>query len=104
MSIFFLEDTDLSEIIKHRLYLSGGSGPYTKKERLKQLKITHILSVTLFPPKTHHDDIVYKHINIDDMSNLRIIDYFPECYNFIGEFDSLSLLSLPSLSFLCLYV
>jgi hypothetical protein len=84
MSSFFLDDTDLSEIIKYRLYLSSGEGPYTKRERLKEFKISHILSVTLYPPKSRHEDIVYKHINIDDMSNLKIIDYFPECYAFIG--------------------
>jgi protein-tyrosine phosphatase len=83
MATFFLDDTDLSEIIKHRLYLSSGAGPYTKRERLKELKITHILSVTLFPPKNQHDDIIYKHINIDDLSHIKIIDYFPECYDFI---------------------
>ncbi|XAR57196.1 Phosphoprotein phosphatase [Bertholletia excelsa] len=55
------------------------------RTRLKNLNITHILTVACSLSRAHPDDFVYKIIDVPDREDVNISRYFDECLDFIDE-------------------
>ncbi|KAK4266402.1 hypothetical protein QN277_027332 [Acacia crassicarpa] len=74
--------------IEKGLFL-GSVGAAANKDALKNLGVTHVLTVanTLIP--AHPNDFVYKTLNVVDRQDVDIKQYFNECFDFIDESKSL---------------
>ncbi|KAI8322268.1 dual specificity protein phosphatase 12 [Martensiomyces pterosporus] len=66
------------------LYI-GSAMAESDKAKLKESGITHILSIASHYQPSHPNDFVYKCISIDDLPEENIIQYFPECNEFISS-------------------
>ncbi|KAJ1990582.1 tyrosine protein phosphatase yvh1 [Coemansia sp. RSA 1358] len=62
----------------------GSSMAESDKPKLKECRITHILSVASHYVPSYPNEFVYKLISIDDLPEENIIQYFPECNKFIS--------------------
>ncbi|XP_030465931.1 dual specificity protein phosphatase 1-like [Syzygium oleosum] len=69
--------------IEEGLFL-GSYGDASKKDRLKSLNVTHILTVANLAP-AFPKDFVYKVVDVMDSENTHIGQHFEECINFIDE-------------------
>lgn len=69
--------------IEEGLYL-GSFNAAKNKPRLKELNITHILTMGHMSP-AHPYDFKYEVFPIQDTENTRIVNYFDECFDFIDE-------------------
>ncbi|KAL6581796.1 hypothetical protein OROMI_005810 [Orobanche minor] len=70
--------------IEEGLYL-GSLQAATIRSTLKNVNITHILSITSSITSTHPKHFVYKTIQVQDRSDVNISRYFDECFTFIDE-------------------
>ncbi|ELT89386.1 hypothetical protein CAPTEDRAFT_93388 [Capitella teleta] len=52
---------------------------------LREKCVTHILNVACRVENFFPDDFTYKRLNILDLPETNIVDYFPECFEFIEE-------------------
>jgi predicted protein tyrosine phosphatase len=76
------EQQIISEVVPNEIYI-GSYVTTQNKKILTKYNIQSILSVC-FEITTPIPLKQYKHINIKDETNSRLIDYFNECYNFIN--------------------
>lgn len=74
--------------IEEGLFL-GSIGAANNKTALKNLNVTHILTVANSLEPAYPNDFIYKVIHVTDKENTRIAEYFDECINFIDEAKSL---------------
>ncbi|XAR54634.1 Phosphoprotein phosphatase [Bertholletia excelsa] len=79
-----IRDDNVPCKIEEGLYL-GSIGAANNKTALKNLNITHILTVANSLPPAHPNDFTYKLINIPDREDTNISLYFEEAFNFIDE-------------------
>lgn len=70
--------------IEEGLYL-GSLGAANNKSALKNLNITHVLTVAGSLPPPYPKDFTYKIIDIADREDVNISRYFDECFEFIEE-------------------
>ncbi|CAI9118589.1 OLC1v1020179C1 [Oldenlandia corymbosa var. corymbosa] len=70
--------------IEEGLYL-GSLGAASNKSALKSLNITHILTVANSLPPVHANDFVYKIVDIPDREDVKISQYFDDCFEFIDD-------------------
>ncbi|KAJ7980114.1 putative Dual specificity protein phosphatase [Quillaja saponaria] len=70
--------------IEEGLFL-GSIGAANNKAKLKNLNVTHILTVASSLAPAHPNDFVYKIIGVMDREDTNIKQYFDQCFNFIDE-------------------
>lgn len=70
--------------IEEGLFL-GSIGAANNKEELKNLNITHILTVANSFEPTYPNDFVYKIINVADRVSTDLKQHFDECIDYIDE-------------------
>ncbi|KAJ2604601.1 tyrosine protein phosphatase yvh1, partial [Coemansia sp. RSA 1694] len=63
----------------------GSAMAESDKAKLKEAGVTHILSVARHYPPSFPNDFVYKAVEIDDLPEENIIQFFPETDVFIGS-------------------
>ncbi|XP_054808008.1 dual specificity protein phosphatase 1 isoform X2 [Prosopis cineraria] len=70
--------------IEEGLFL-GSVGAAANKQALKNLNVTHVLTVANTLTPAHPNDFVYKTISVVDRDDADIKQYFSECFDFIDE-------------------
>ncbi|XP_062108445.1 dual specificity protein phosphatase 1-like [Humulus lupulus] len=80
----YLQRDKVPSEIEECLFL-GSLEAARNKEELKELKITHILTVAHCLVPIYPDEFVYKVINVADKEDTDIKQFFDECFNFIDE-------------------
>ncbi|XP_018684547.2 dual specificity protein phosphatase 1B isoform X2 [Musa acuminata AAA Group] len=70
--------------IEEGLFL-GSVGAALNKSALKDLNITHILTVAKSLDLAFPNDFVYKKIDVFDTPGTELVKYFAECFSFIDE-------------------
>nr|XP_018684548.1 PREDICTED: dual specificity protein phosphatase 1B-like isoform X4 [Musa acuminata subsp. malaccensis] len=70
--------------IEEGLFL-GSVGAALNKSALKDLNITHILTVAKSLDAAFPNDFVYKKIDVFDTPGTELVKYFAECFSFIDE-------------------
>ncbi|KAE9602120.1 putative phosphoric monoester hydrolase [Lupinus albus] len=63
----------------------GSLGASNNKDALKDLNVTHILTVAGTLAPAHPEDFVYKIIQVADRDDVNIKQYFDECFTFIDD-------------------
>ncbi|KAL6532312.1 hypothetical protein OROGR_014282 [Orobanche gracilis] len=79
-----LKEDNIPCKIEEGLYLGSVRAP-TIRNTLKNLNITHILSITSSMTSTRPEHFVCKTIQVQDRSDVNISQYFDECFTFIDE-------------------
>ncbi|KAG9135560.1 hypothetical protein Leryth_002303 [Lithospermum erythrorhizon] len=79
-----MKQDNIPSKIEEGLYL-GSVGAANNKIALKSLNVTHILTVANSLSPAYPQDFVYKVINISDREDVKISEYFDECFDFIEE-------------------
>ncbi|CAM8932902.1 unnamed protein product [Rhodiola kirilowii] len=75
---------DVPNCIQQGLYL-GSIGAAINRTLLKELNVTHVLTVTSSVPPQFPQDFVYKVIEVADKADTNLEQYFDECIDFIDE-------------------
>ncbi|KAK9933482.1 hypothetical protein M0R45_020679 [Rubus argutus] len=70
--------------IEEGLFL-GSIGAAHNKDELKNLNITHILTVASSLAPAYPNEFVYKVLNVMDKESTNLIQHFDECFNYIEE-------------------
>ncbi|KAJ3690172.1 hypothetical protein LUZ61_019336 [Rhynchospora tenuis] len=78
------KEDNLPCLIDQGLYL-GSVGAALNKDKLKELNITHVLTVARSLQPAYPNEFIYKKIDVLDSPETRLEDYFEECINFIDE-------------------
>ncbi|KAJ2819761.1 tyrosine protein phosphatase yvh1, partial [Coemansia furcata] len=63
----------------------GSAMAESDKAKLKEAGITHILSVARHYPPSHPNDFIYMSVEIDDLPEENIVQFFPETNDFTGN-------------------
>ncbi|XP_061345511.1 dual specificity protein phosphatase 1-like isoform X2 [Gastrolobium bilobum] len=63
----------------------GSVGTAANKDALKNLNVTHILTVAGKLEPAHPGDFVYKIIDVADREDVNLKQHFSECFDFINE-------------------
>ncbi|KAJ2084763.1 tyrosine protein phosphatase yvh1 [Coemansia sp. S142-1] len=63
----------------------GSAMAESDKAKLKEAGITHILSVARHYPPSHPNDFIYMSVEIDDLPEENIIQFFPETNSFTSS-------------------
>lgn len=79
-----LKDDTIPCKIEEGLYL-GSLGAAQNRTVLKELNVTHILTVTHSNPPAHPNDFCYKVIQVLDKADVTLSLFFDECFAFIEE-------------------
>ncbi|XP_030478635.1 dual specificity protein phosphatase 1 isoform X3 [Cannabis sativa] len=80
----YLQKDKVPSKIEECLFLGSLEAARNKSE-LKELKITHILTVAHCLVPIYPDEFVYKIISVADKEDTDIKQFFDECFNFIDE-------------------
>ena len=67
------------------LFSTGSQDVATDLELLRRNGVTHILNVASFVDNHFPDAFIYKDMKIMDLPETDIVQYFPECFDFIGQ-------------------
>ncbi|KAL6189352.1 hypothetical protein ACLB2K_040741 [Fragaria x ananassa] len=70
--------------IEEGLFL-GSVGAANNKEELKNLNVTHILTVADSLPPKYPNDFVYKVVEVEDRRTTDLQQHFDECFDYIEE-------------------
>ncbi|KAL5553432.1 hypothetical protein UlMin_040833 [Ulmus minor] len=70
--------------IEENIFL-GYAATANNKSALKDLNISNILNVTNCLVPSHPNDFVYKVINVADIEDTNLRQYFEECFEFIDQ-------------------
>ncbi|KAH6757425.1 dual specificity protein phosphatase 1 [Perilla frutescens var. hirtella] len=79
-----LKDDTIPCQIEEGLYL-GSLGAALNRNALKDLNVTHILTVAHLNGPAHPNDFVYKVIEVPDREDVNLSLFFNECFAFIEE-------------------
>uniref|UniRef100_A0A7N0RCP9 Dual specificity protein phosphatase 1 n=1 Tax=Kalanchoe fedtschenkoi TaxID=63787 RepID=A0A7N0RCP9_KALFE len=78
------KEDKIPDCIHEGLYL-GSVGAATNKSLLKELNITHVLTVAYSVAPPYPEDFTYKVIEVVDKEDTNLEKYFDECIDFIDE-------------------
>ncbi|XP_047977974.1 dual specificity protein phosphatase 1-like isoform X2 [Salvia hispanica] len=79
-----VKEDNIPCLIEDGLFL-GSLGAANNKTALKALNVTHILTVAHSLIPSHPNDFVYKIIQVRDTEDVKLSQYFDECFAFIDE-------------------
>ncbi|XP_057771807.1 dual specificity protein phosphatase 1-like [Salvia miltiorrhiza] len=79
-----LKDDNIPCLIEEGLFL-GSLGAANNRTALKALNVTHVLTVAHTLTPSHPNDFVYKIIEVPDREDVKLSQYFDECFAFIDE-------------------
>ncbi|PRQ19585.1 putative phosphoric monoester hydrolase [Rosa chinensis] len=79
-----IDDDDIPCQIEEGLFL-GSVGAAKNWKKLKDLNVTHMLTVANSLPPKYPNHFVYKVLNVEDRITTDLRQHFNECFNYIEE-------------------